>query len=447
MLIRFHVSNFLSFDEEVELSMIPGKTRKHPGHIVKGDGRHNIDILRSAIIYGANASGKSNLVKAMEFARNLIVKGTHIKEAIPRTRFKLKEESVNAPSKFEFEFKVGERCYVYGFELDRQRIYEEWLYEIRKTTETMLFERVTSSSGETSIEFGKMKFKNTKEKDFFALVAMGTRPNQLFLTESLERNVAHFDDVYKWFREKLIIIFPTSKFIPLATVGTDEGLANMLINYLEQLGTGICDFELSEVDPEKEFPDEVNELLKSFQKKNEDDEDSKTIFFGGPQDERYLVEIVNEELKAKKLALRHQMSDSEQEVLFDMMEESDGTRRLLDLLPGLANPENKVFVVDELDRSLHPKLSYELVKIFLENEVSESQLIATTHESHLLDLDLLRRDEIWFVEKDKNGASHVYSLEEYKPRYDKGIEKGYMAGRYGAIPILGNMLFSTQEEG
>ncbi|MEA3351143.1 MAG: AAA family ATPase, partial [Chloroflexota bacterium] len=123
--------------------------------------------------------------------------------------------------------------------------------------------------------------------------------------------------------------------------------------------------------------------------------------------------------------------------------------RLLDLLPGLVNPDNedKVFIVDELDRSLHPKLSYELIKLFLSNGVSESQLIATTHESHLLDQDLLRRDEIWFVEKDQNGASHVYSLEEYAPRYDKDIEKGYMMGRYGAIPVFGNMSFCEQEEG
>ncbi|RLD10422.1 MAG: ATP-binding protein [Chloroflexota bacterium] len=449
MLIRFHVSNFLSFDEEVELSMIPGKTRKHPGHVTKSEGRHDIDILRSAIIYGANASGKSNIVKAMAFAQELIVEGTHVKESIPRTRFKLKEETVNTPSKFEFEFKAGERCYIYGFELNRQRIYEEWLYEIRKTTETMLFERATGSSGETSIEFGKIDFKNEKEKDLFDLVAMGTRPNQLFLTESLERNIMHFDDVYKWFREKLIIIFPASKFIPLATIGTDQDLANMLINYLEQLGTGICGFELSEVDPEKEFPEDViNILLKSLQERDKNDDDSKMVFFGDPQDERYLAEIVDEELKAKKLTLRHQMSDSEQEILLGMAEESDGTRRLLDLLPGLANPNNedKVYVVDELDRSLHPVLSHRLVKLFLENEVPESQLIATTHASHLLDQDLLRRDEVWFVEKDKKGASHVYSLEEYAPRNDKDIEKGYMAGRYGAIPILGNMSFATQEE-
>lgn len=443
MLIRFHVSNFLSFDEEVELSMIPGKVRKpHPSHIVKSEGRHNIDILRTAIIYGANASGKSNLVKAMDFARYIIVNGTHAKEAIPRFRFKLRKDTKNLPSKFEFEFKVGEYCYVYGFELDTQRIRDEWLYEIRKTTETMLFERKTNSLGETSVEFGKVEFKNKKEELFFEFVAMGTRANQLFLTESIERDIKYFDDIFDWFQEKLVIIFPESIFIPLAAIGFNQDLGNVLVDYLAQLGTGISGFELSDADPEKEFPKDVMEhLQKSLQ---EDDEDNQFTFFNSPQDERFLVAIIDEELIAKKLTLRHQMSDSEEDVLFGMIEESDGTRRLLDLLPGVANPKDRVFIIDELDRSLHSKLSYKLVEIFLNTTNSESQLITTTHESHLLDQSLLRRDEIWFVEKDQRGASHVYSLEEYAPRLDKDIEKGYMMGRYGAIPIFGNLDFATQ---
>lgn len=445
MLIRFHVSNYLSFDKEVELSMIPGKARQHSGHVVKSEGRHDINILRSAIIYGANASGKSNLVKAMAFAKELIMEGTRAKDAIPRMRFKLRDETQGIPSKFEFEIKTGEHCYVYGFELDRQRIYEEWLYEIRKTTETMVFERVTNSSGETSVEFGKIELEDKKEEDFLDFVAMGTRPNQLFLTESVERDVQHFQKIYEWFSEKLVVIFPYSKYLALPTIWAERDLGDTFIEYLEQLGTGICGFGLSEIDPKVEFPSElVDALLKSAK-----DDGESGLLVGDPHGSRYLFEVGDEELRVNKLMLRHPMADSEEDALFDLAEESDGTRRLLDLLPGLANPErkNKVFVVDELDRSLHPKLSYELVRLFLENEVPESQLIATTHESHLLDQELLRRDEIWFVEKDQTGASYVYSLEEYAPRHDKVIEKGYMVGRYGAIPVFGNMSFCSEREG
>ncbi len=445
MLIRFHVSNFLSFDKEVELSMVPGKVRKpHQNHVVKSKGRHNTDILRSAIIYGANASGKSNLVKAMDFARYMIVNGTNAKESIPRVRFKLRNDTKELPSKFEFEFKVGEYCYVYGFELDAQRIHEEWLYEIRKTTETMLFERKTNLLGETSVEFA-IEFKNKKEEHFFEFVAMGTRANQLFLTESIERDIKYFDDIFDWFQEKLVIIGPDSKFIPLAVIGSNQDLGDMLVNHLAKLGTGISGFVLSDADPEKEFPrDVIEHLFKSLQ---EEDKENQFTFYNSPRDERFLVAIIDEELKIKKLSLRHQMSDSEDDVLFGMAEESDGTRRLLDLLPSLASPKDRVFVIDELDRSLHSKLSYKLVELFLDNANFESQLITTTHEAHLLDQNLLRRDEIWFVEKDQRGASHVYSLEEYAPRLDKDIEKGYMMGRYGAIPIFGNLDFSTQGDG
>ena len=140
---------------------------------------------------------------------------------------------------------------------------------------------------------------------------------------------------------------------------------------------------------------------------------------------------------------RHQMADSKEEALFSMDEESDGTRRIMDLLPSLAgmSSSDKVYVIDEIDRSLHPLLSYQLIKLFLSTVSSQSQLISTTHEVNLLDQKLLRRDEIWFVEKDNTGASHVYSLEEYAPRKDKNIERGYLMGRYGAIPVFGDITF------
>jgi len=126
-----------------------------------------------------------------------------------------------------------------------------------------------------------------------------------------------------------------------------------------------------------------------------------------------------------------------------MDEESDGTLRIIDLIPWLFSG-NKVSLVDELDRSLHPALSYRLLELFLEKP-STTQLIVTTHESHLLTSDLLRRDEVWFVEKDREGASKLYSLEDFAPRKDKDIRKGYLQGRYGAIPVMGNVDFIAQE--
>jgi len=439
MLIRFHVSNFLSFNEEIELSLIPGRVRQHPNHIVVMQTGCDLSLLRTALIYGANASGKSNLVKAMHFAQKFISEGTRIKAAIPRIPFKLCGDNVSRPSKFEFEFKHQERCYVYGFEVDNQRVHEEWLYEIKKTTEVMLFERETTSEGETSIDFGNVDLNSKKEADFLEFVAMGTRPNQLFLTESMERDVENFADVYQWFTEVLVIIYPRSRFLPLAVMAVDEDFGEKMASYMKEFGTGILGPALISVEAKDEFPEEmVQDLKKSLQ--------SDTKFISVSSGENYLVSQSNGDLDVKKLMFQHSMTDCEENVTFDITEESDGTRRLLDLLPALANLTNKdrVIVIDELDRSLHPQLSYKLLELFLKDSTSSSQVIATTHEENLLDLDLLRRDEIWFVEKDPLGASHVYSLEEFTPRSDKDIEKGYLVGRYGAIPVFGNLSFARE---
>lgn len=437
MLIRFHVSNFLSFNEEVELSLIPGRARQHPEHIVETQEGCGLSILRTAIIYGANASGKSNLVKAMNFAQELISKGTQIRAAIPRTPFKLCRDNASRPSKFEFEFKYGQRCYVYGFEVDSQRIHEEWLYEIKKTTEIMLFERLTTSEGKTSVDFGKVDFSSKKEEEFLEFVAMGVRSNQLFLTESMERDVEHFADVYQWFTDVLVVIYPQSRFLHLAIMAVDSDFGERMANYLEEFGTGILGPGLRPVELDDEFP---KKMVRDLRKKSQSD----TQFISVSSGESYLLNCTNGDLEAKKLMFQHRMSDCDDRVTLDIKEESDGTRRLLDLLPALTNLANKdrVIIIDEFDRSLHPQLSHKLLQLFLEDSTSNSQIVATTHEEHLLDLELLRRDEIWFVEKDQSGASHVYSLEEFAPRYDKDIEKGYLMGRYGAIPVFGNLSFT-----
>lgn len=439
MLIRFHVSNYLSFKDEIELSMVPGKSRGEETQILETECDSVTSLLRAAIIYGANASGKSNLVKAMQFAQRIILNGTKAKEAISVSRFKLDSKSRELPSKFEFEFISSDRCYIYGFELDTHRIHEEWLYEILKTTEKMLFERSTDSSDKTVVEFGKLNNSNKKRRDFLDFVAMSTRPNQLFLTESAERNVVEFESIDHWFREKLEFIFPDTKWIGLAGVGTSDEMSSDFVEHLEYLATGICGFKLVEVDPEDTFP---REILDDFHRKTEDRDILSTVI-AAPDDSRYLLEYRNGKFQARKLMFRHQMADSKEKALFSMDEESDGTRRIMDLLPFLAGmpSSDKVYVIDEIDRSLHPLMSYQLIKLFLSNVSSQSQLISTTHEINLLDQKLLRRDEIWFVEKDNTGASHIYSLEEYAPRKDKKIERGYLMGRYGAIPVFGDISF------
>lgn len=431
MLIRFRVRNFLSFKEEIELSMVAGKVQQHPDQVMRHSGRQGVDLLRAALIYGANASGKSNLVKAIDFARYMVVDGVRAKASIPRKPFKLGSGFGVQPSRFEFEILYKGKIYVYGFILDSKRIHEEWLYEIRSASEKMLFRRITTEDETNQIEFGVKVSK--KELDLLDLVALGTPPNRLFLQESIERNIKHFADVYEWFDDVLVIIYPSSihSLAPI-NLGNENKFGDLLVEYLERFSTGVCGYSLQPVgEASSELP---KGLLDNLEQSLEDDGGSTVLT---PNGQRYFVKKEVEQLKVYKLLLRHRDKSCGSDVLFDMDEESDGTLRLLDLIPMLYPTKggNAVVIIDELDRSLHPNLSYEFIATFLQVD-AQKQIIVTTHEANLLDLDLVRRDEVWFVEKDADGASAVYSLEEFTPRYDKDIRKGYMLGRFGAIPLI-----------
>jgi AAA15 family ATPase/GTPase len=437
MLIRFTVSNYLSFNEEIEFSMIPGKCRSHAHHVVKGNKRGSINVLRAGIIYGANASGKSNLVKAMSFARHLIINGTRPKKHIPRAHFKFDASCVNKPSRFEFEFKLKKEAYAYGFELDSQRIHDEWLYKITKTTQKKIFERHTLDNNESKVEFGDFPFNDKREQKLVNL--MKTRENQLFLTQSIEAGIKQFEHIINWFR-KLIIIFPGAydHGIELA-IEKNETIHHLLLDFLERFDTGISGISTKQMDLKNDaaaLPEEIQTRL------TETLETGKMTILNTPNNVRCLVSMNKQnELEVFKLMANHKIKDSTNETSLEIKDESDGTQRLLDLIPVLylVLNEDYVCIIDELDRSMHPKLSFNILEMFLDNRANhESQLIVTTHETSLLNLNLLRRDEIWFVEKNKDGASSVFSLEEFVPRYDSNVRKGYLLGRFGGIPILNN---------
>jgi AAA15 family ATPase/GTPase len=439
MLIRFTVSNYLSFNEEIEFSMIPGKCRSHTHHVVKGNKRSNINILRAGVIYGANASGKSNLVKAISFARNLVINGTRPKKHIPRTHFKFDTSCVNKPSRFEFEFNLKKEAFAYGFELDTQRIHNEWLYKITKTTQKKIFERQTLENGESQVEFGNFHFKDKREQKLVNL--MKTRENQLFLTQSIEAGIKQFEHISNWFR-KLIIVFPEALDHRLEFTFEGNGmLHNLLIDFLKRFDIGISGISLKPIDLKSDstaLPLEIQTRLTEML------EPGKTTIFNTPDNTCYLVSM-NErnELEAFKLMTNHKIKGSTDETTLEIKDESDGTQRLLELIPALYLVLNGdyVCIIDELDRSMHPKLSFNILEMFLDSRIKhESQLIVTTHETNLLNLNLLRRDEIWFVEKNKDGASSVFSLEEFIPRYDSDVRKGYLLGRFGGIPIVNNVV-------
>ncbi|WP_373533801.1 ATP/GTP-binding protein [Microcoleus sp.] len=447
MLIQLTIQNFLSFRDEVTFSMVGvNSDRQHIDHLAEDAAGKGRSILPIAAIYGANAAGKSNLIEAISFAKNLVVQGTRSSQTIPVSSFKLGDYS-KQPSKFEFIFTHQGEQYSYGFKLNREQIFEEWLYGIPngKKQEVMYFERVTSSQKQTKVDFGsKLKGRSKKRQQFLDFIAQGTRPNQLFLTESLERNVVILKPIFDWFRKVLTIIPAEADYTGLEIgVLSDESFTDFLSEFLKFAGTGIDSIITDEVelDFDRHFPTMPKVLRDNIiQELNEAEKNSIAMIenLGGG---RFLLFKDDEnQVSLIQLRTRHRSEDGD---FFDFSieEESEGTQRLINLIPALfilKQEEEKVIFLDELDRRLHPLLSRNFVQVAINCRDKKNQLIFTTHDTNLLDLDLLRRDEIWFVEKSEQGVSNLYSLAEFKMKPDLKIEKGYLNGRFGAIPFFGN---------
>ena len=445
MLVQFSVENFLSFDEEQVFSMIATGGDQHPAHLVPDVPRKGQALLRAAAIYGANGAGKSNLVQAMQFAKNLIVEGTRGTQMIPIRPFKLGKEA-GRPSKFEFIIKAQGVLYNYGFRLDATRLQEEWLYATPNKHEVKFFERSTSEDGKVDVEVGPaLSGRSGKQKQFLNFVAQGTRPNQLFLTEMLERNVAEVKPVLDWFQKSLLVILPETPATHLEMyVHEDEAMTSFMETILCMTGTGVEGVVTEEIPYDFEsLPLSVSGAAKKQIEAQLAASDAVTVRLHGPREERLTLKRDDQDQITQVLLRMLHRGKDERMVQFNMDEESDGTQRLINLIPALfalrQNPDH-VIVLDELDRRLHPFLSRFFVQAALGGAGEQhGQLIFTTHDTNLLDLDLLRRDEIWFAEKDRGGASHFYSLAEFKTRTDLKIEKGYLNGRFGAIPFIGDV--------
>lgn len=442
MLIRFFVENFLSFKDEVEFSMVAGRTRKHRDHIITTGKRNDVRLLKTGVIYGANASGKSNLIKAMAFAQNFVTRGTIETQYIKLKPFLLNSVTANKPSTFRFEIKYETRSYIYGFAVDRNQVHSEELHEIRPASEKLIFERKTDLDGRTKIEFGKLPLTAEQNQELLDSIM----PERLLLTESvkMEQRISLFDGIYHWFDHILAPVFPSSK--PSGGIGIglikQADFRQRLREVLELLDLGIDAVDITEVEfnPETELTNEFKETVKRHISDIPKGSDERAIFSHHNSDFYLLVDSDNRYTAYKVVALHHVKHEG-RKVAFGLDAESDGTIRILELVPTLLGLLDRhvehVFVIDELDRSLHAHLSYKVLELFLNNiGLSSSQMIVTTHESNLLDLDLLRRDEIWFIEKDAGGASTVFSLEEFHPRHHKDVRKSYLQGRFGAIPLL-----------
>lgn len=443
MLIRLSIENYSSFKDEVVLNLAPVKSRVMKDHIIKSEKGKKIYILPVACIYGANASGKTNFVKAIEFAQEFIVDGTK-PNAVTGVKSNLLASIDNQhPSRFEFIFKHQDVVYTFGFVVDEKIVYEEWLFAYYTNQESRLYERITEN-GKAILKSGERLTAGNKP-GFIDFIAQGTRPNQLFLTEAIQKNVDILKPVMDWFENGLVVIKPESKYLGLtAHVIDNKSFENFLCGILR-----VADVGIDGIDIEEELFD-IDKHLKGIEKKDREDilrkmssAEFSRLYIQGP-DRTSIIQKKGEDGKLffNKLRTKHKKSDGSV-VPFDTDYESDGTKRLMDLAPMLFNFWNKerVYVIDELDRSLHTMIARLFLEMCVHNKEGKerkSQYIITTHDTNLLDRNLLRKDEIWFMEKDCDGLSHLTSLADYKISQGLNYENGYLNGRFGAIPLIGD---------
>lgn len=460
MLIRFNVKNFLSFAEREdskseEFSMIAGKARNKKEHVYDNE---KIKLLKFAAIYGANAAGKSNLVKAMDFMKKVVLRG--LPKGHTEMYCKIDEANKNKTSYFELEIMLSERYYAYGFEvlLNQSRFASEWLIELtndnrEKVIFTRDLENRTFEFGSALKEKGlidklKVYAEDVQDDDSVLLLSLMNR-NKKTLYQQYE-NAAIFQQVYMWIKLNLDINYPDRPISDYSYMAKAEKVEDVC-RIISAFGTGITGFKMVDVAPEKvlgNLPKTIRDNLiskiedKLSELKNSEKKDNFAILMRSANDFFILNVDSEENIECKTI----QFSHGKDNVLFNISEESDGTVRILDLLEVLLSGEGKTYVIDELDRCLHPSLTYKFVDTFLQIAAKKNiQLIVTTHESRLLDFDLLRRDEIWFINKRVSGESDIYSLEEYNTRFDQKIDKAYLEGRYGGVPVF-STVFPIREE-
>lgn len=448
MLVRYSVTNFLSFKEENTIEFIAGQSKGLKEHLIHDK---KISILKNAVIYGGNASGKSNFIKSISFAKKIIIKGLKNLDTFNKS-FRLDEISKKEPSVFQFEIKLNKKYYDYGFAInfDQKKIMSEWLFEKTEAGDLCVFECEDN-------KIINSQFEEDESSDFskFFVYSQDLNNEDLFLTTLAlkkweEEKYKIFHEIFMWFLKSLEIIFP------------DDGKGTFIFidqyreleKYLKIFDTGIESVSVIE----KKFDDwikEINDRARTDlhnhileikeDKKNKNIKKEKSL--GGIMavinDITALIEVFEEKTTVKIINFQHLSGTNE---VFELFNESDGTKRLVELIPTLHNlgkKNSKTLLIDEIDRSLHPMVTKKIFELFSKlSSKNESQLIATTHESTLLDLKLFRRDEIWFIERDLEKKSNIYSLEEFRVRNDKSILKDYLLGRYGGIPNFGDSIFA-----
>lgn len=440
MLIRIVTTNFRSYGQETEFNMLPSSNvRRKDWHIY--DQYLGTNVLRTAVIYGANGAGKSCLIKALGRLQSMVTAG-----CLPVTAFRdaNKYNDSELPVTIEVEFSTNSDQYSYGISYHGSFCVEEWLYSTLKKP-VCIFERKHSiKSGKTNIKLSGNKKDEAKNKLLVSLLEDNLlKSNELLLSKHDVVKNNQMTDAFQWITTKLQIIFPETRSTSIFDNRYSDNSFKLQSEHLiSALDLGINELALIDEDIESfkqsisEWPELVSGIDKIINSLSRSTDGTKEVMIDTGA---FTVSMHREGNKyfVRRVKARHQVNDNLYD--FELKEESDGTQRIFDFIPMVQHirNENCVYVIDELDRSLHPTLVRSLVSRIVTDKKMKGQLIFTTHDAGLLDGRVFRNDEIWFAEKDRDTQStHLYTLDEFKPRTDLNLEKGYLNGRFGAIPFL-----------
>ena len=412
MLLRFAASNHLSIREPQALSFTASALQDRTEGLIRSDTVPNKSVLPALVVYGANASGKSNLVDAIAFMKSAVL-GSHTRGepggGVPRRAFRLDASSSRESSTFEIDFAIDDVRHHYGFEASDTEFVSEWLYTVPKSHRRMLFEREDGS-----FRFGReLRGPNNS-------IARLTRPNSLFLSAAAQNGHDQLSGTFDFFRSiGNVTDIAVPDVLAVSELGTG-GPDQRVIDFLAKVGTGVVGHRRNKT--------ELSERERAFRRKVVA---AFREMADGP------VQIEDEPSTETTIELAHRSREG-QRVYLELERESAGTRRLLVLLGFAfrALDSGAPLVVDELGASLHTYATASVLGLFCSPQTNPkgAQLVATTHDTNLLTSPYLRRDQVWFAEKDPEGATQVYPLTDIRTRKGDNLELGYLQGRYGAIP-------------
>lgn len=443
MLLSFCVENWRAFKEQSCLSLRATRERTDAETLAIADKTYGVSrILPLASIYGPNASGKTSILEGLSFVRHLVVDGTHVNQMTGVDPYRLDDECKKAPSRFIVEILIGSLVYVYELAITRSDVVSEKLHVVRSRSNQLVFSR----------EFGNIEFGGAYKNTRHELIFENTRDNQLFLHNAIAQNAIAFAPVYNWFRYSLIVVGVDAKYERYSQMLLRPDFNDFVNRKLRRYLTGVNEIVPSAVSIDAlPFPRElVDDFVRSVEPGGAADLQVRLMPDYGSGPEIYIVHYEDgEEPSAYKVKVQHR-SNSGKTALFELNEESSGTQHLIELLPiffdmaalqnELGHPE-RVYLVDELDKSFHSALTIDLVKEYLKtcNNETRHQLIFTTHDLMLMEAECLRKDEMWFCEKDRGGEAQLKALSAQDGvRTDMDVLNKYKKGLVGGYPKFVN---------